>query len=398
MNIRQYFINKLQQKQNPIIKINDEDIIFIKDYLAPMQAFLGDDYSQLCHGIFTIFKNQLSVYYHDQTACQNAFFQAASEVQEKHPISMDRDAMSKADSPEAKAAIEAFKSNPAITNYYMVLILSQLLTKHPAQMGAITKDKKVPLKVSQWLTNIIATKSTQGHEELAGLCSDLSFEAFSKSFQIHSEIPALLEFFEMDLEEDYNGINNGLFLIPETSFAEFKTGIINVYQDIEKAHYDYSKPLLEEAYTAYLHVVDILSKHLTKGPTPHSLVSGEHAFSHLPKDEASVSSLGDFQKVVIEASKQKPVLVDFWATWCEPCKRLSPIIDDIQASQSAMLSVVKIDVDKASDIARNEGVKSMPTLVLYYQGKEIGRISGFKPKDQILAFISESLSKEASPQ
>jgi len=89
----------------------------------------------------------------------------------------------------------------------------------------------------------------------------------------------------------------------------------------------------------------------------------------------------DFKAKVIDS--QLPVLVDFWAQWCMPCKRLAPIIDEVAKEYDGKLKVAKVDVDEASNIATNFGIMSIPTLIIFKDGKAVDQITGFISKDQI---------------
>lgn len=84
------------------------------------------------------------------------------------------------------------------------------------------------------------------------------------------------------------------------------------------------------------------------------------------------------------------VLVDFFATWCGPCRMLSPVLEEI-SSDRAGIKVVKIDVDECPSLARNFGVMSVPTLYLFKDGKEVSKKSGFMPKEELLDWINESV-------
>ena len=82
------------------------------------------------------------------------------------------------------------------------------------------------------------------------------------------------------------------------------------------------------------------------------------------------------------------VLVDFWATWCGPCKMLSPVLEDL-ASDRDSIDIVKVDIDESMNLARQYGIMSVPTLVLMKDGKILAKTSGFQPKDSIQRWIDE---------
>lgn len=82
------------------------------------------------------------------------------------------------------------------------------------------------------------------------------------------------------------------------------------------------------------------------------------------------------------------VLVDFFATWCGPCKMLAPVLEDIdQKGEAGDLLIVKVDVDEAGDIAMSYGIQSIPTLFLFENGKLINKALGYMPKPQLLQFL-----------
>ncbi|GAA4669825.1 thioredoxin [Gordonia humi] len=89
-----------------------------------------------------------------------------------------------------------------------------------------------------------------------------------------------------------------------------------------------------------------------------------------------------FKSDVLESDK--PVLVDFWATWCGPCKMVAPVLDEIARDNGEKLTVAKVDVDANPAIARDFQIMSIPTMILFENGKPTKTIQGAKPKAAIL--------------
>jgi thioredoxin 1 len=97
-----------------------------------------------------------------------------------------------------------------------------------------------------------------------------------------------------------------------------------------------------------------------------------------------------FETDVIQASK--PVLVDFWATWCSPCLMIAPILEEIASAHADQVTVAKLDVDMNPATPPKFGVMGIPTLILFKNGKAVERITGYMPKDRLLSKLTPHLN------
>lgn len=94
-----------------------------------------------------------------------------------------------------------------------------------------------------------------------------------------------------------------------------------------------------------------------------------------------------FEEVI--GAAELPVVVDFWAEWCGPCKMIAPILDEIATEKAGVISVAKLNVDEAADVAMRYQVMSIPTLIIFKDGEPTKRIVGAKGKEQLLQEIGE---------
>jgi thioredoxin 1 len=101
-----------------------------------------------------------------------------------------------------------------------------------------------------------------------------------------------------------------------------------------------------------------------------------------------------FEQDVLQSGK--PVLVDFWAEWCAPCRMIAPMIDEIATEFASNATVVKLNVDDNTATAQRYGIKGIPTLILFSQGKEVERVVGATGKDSISRIIEKHSSVSAT--
>lgn len=94
----------------------------------------------------------------------------------------------------------------------------------------------------------------------------------------------------------------------------------------------------------------------------------------------------NFQDEVLNS--KKPVLVDFFATWCGPCQMLSPVLEKISNSR-AEIDIAKVDIDKSMELARQYNIEVVPTMIIFKDGKAVKQVQGFYSEDEIMSLIEQ---------
>jgi len=110
-----------------------------------------------------------------------------------------------------------------------------------------------------------------------------------------------------------------------------------------------------------------------------------------PTLPVEVDSSAHFDGLIASASL--PVVVDFWAPWCAPCRMVAPELQKVAARQAGKVLVVKVNTDQLNDLGQRFGIQSIPTMAVFAGGREVGRTSGARPANDIEAFIEQATSK-----
>jgi thioredoxin 2 len=111
-----------------------------------------------------------------------------------------------------------------------------------------------------------------------------------------------------------------------------------------------------------------------------------------PSEPIEVAASSDFDQLVSQASV--PVVVDFWAPWCGPCRMVAPELKKVAARQAGRLLVVKVNTDALEDLGQRLGIRSIPTMAVFVRGREASRSAGARPAEQIEAFVDQALHSQ----
>ncbi|MGV1011424.1 MAG: thioredoxin [Flavobacterium sp.] len=96
-----------------------------------------------------------------------------------------------------------------------------------------------------------------------------------------------------------------------------------------------------------------------------------------------------FQDII---NSEKPVLIDFFATWCGPCQMLGPVLTQVKDSLGGRVSIIKVDVDKNQELAATQQVRGVPTMILFQNGQQLWRQSGVLSKEEIIKVILDKIN------
>jgi putative thioredoxin len=125
---------------------------------------------------------------------------------------------------------------------------------------------------------------------------------------------------------------------------------------------------------------------------------GAEAAAPPPADLIKDATEATFVADVIEASKDVPVIVDFWATWCGPCKQLTPLLEKVVTEARGAVKLVKVDIDKNPTIAQQLRIQSVPMVFAFHDGKPVDGFNGAVPESQLKAFVDKLVQTAGGPK
>jgi thioredoxin 2 len=110
-----------------------------------------------------------------------------------------------------------------------------------------------------------------------------------------------------------------------------------------------------------------------------------------PAAPVEIAGSADFDRVVSQASV--PVVVDYWAPWCGPCRMVAPELKKVAARRAGSILVVKVNTEALPDLGQRYGIRSIPTLAIFARGRELARSTGARPAPEIEAFIDQTVGR-----
>src|SRR3977135_2376366 len=114
-----------------------------------------------------------------------------------------------------------------------------------------------------------------------------------------------------------------------------------------------------------------------------------------PSEPVEIASAADFDRVIATASV--PVVVDYWAPWCGPCRMVAPELQKVAARQAGKMLVVKVNTDEVVELGQRYSIRSIPTLAVFANGREVARTTGARPAEQIEAFVTQATVAAKQP-
>lgn len=124
----------------------------------------------------------------------------------------------------------------------------------------------------------------------------------------------------------------------------------------------------------------LFGKNKTENPLPPQSDAGEHVFD---------VGAADFEQKVLAASMERPVIVDFWAPWCGPCKQLGPVLEKVVNAAGGAVTMAKVNIDENQELAAALRIQSIPTVYAFFQGRPVDAFQGSVPESQVKAFIDK---------
>src|SRR5579862_5722774 len=132
------------------------------------------------------------------------------------------------------------------------------------------------------------------------------------------------------------------------------------------------------------------------GPGGHPVASPQPKDPNAPvSPHIKDSGLETFAADVLEASREVPVIVDFWAPWCGPCKQLGPVLERVVDEAKGAVKLVKVNIDENQEIARQLRIQSIPTVYAFRDGQPVDGFMGAVPESQLRAFVQQLTGGEA---